>query len=241
MRNDLPEAAQIHTLVSQLTSIERQLMKSMLSGKVSDFFDRNNRLRPCTEQETGEFFQLADLLRRLTPASEQIPSDGIAYRGFCELIDSDLLAALQREALQRRHEPLDRTDHYLGCGGPLADRLSVLPQLTAFVASHVGPVAASGIASYLYYDAAGLGIRPHIDTEVFSINLMLMLQHDCPTDVEPSATVVFPAYEAPQSHRLRIGEMMIMYGSSVIHTRSPVRPGENIHLLTLGFKRLLPT
>ncbi|MFC5473119.1 hypothetical protein [Paraherbaspirillum soli] len=226
--------------IQQLSLNERDAMKAMLGDQVSSFFDSNNRLRRDQESSVEQFDLLAETLRNLTPHSDTIPANGIAYRGSPAWVTADLLLKLQEEAHSRRDQPLDRMDHFLGCGGQVADALSVSPELVEFVAEHVGPVSPTGIASYLYYDQAGLGIRPHVDTEVFSVNLILMLRHEYEAGSEPSATVVFPARSEPEAYRLQIGEVMIMHGSSVIHGRSLVQQGEDIHLLTIGFNRIFP-
>jgi hypothetical protein len=231
-------AGSINRFIDSLSNDERHAMKMRLSDRISSFFDGNNLLRSGDDSMRAQFDILASTLHALTPNAHTIPANGVAYRGYPAWLTPNLLRDLQQEAEQRRELPLDRIDHFLGCGGRCADVLSVSPNILDFVSAHVGPVQATGIASYLYYDRAGLGIRPHVDTEVFSVNMMLMLRHDCPQNVMPSATVVFPAYRDSEHYRLQIGEVMLMHGSSVIHTRSLVQPGENIHLLTIGFNRI---
>lgn len=235
-----PQAApsRMDAFIGSLSIGERRALKLRLSDQIAGFFDAGNRLRDDDPAQRARFDLLARTLHGLTPDAGTIPANGIAYRGRPDWLTPALLHELQREAGQRRELPLDRIDHYLGCGGRHADLLSVSPQILDFVGAQVGPVAATGIASYLYYDRAGLGIRPHVDTEVFSVNLMLMLRHAHTPGVEPSATVVFPAGRHAEHYRLQPGEVMLMHGSSVIHTRSPVQPGEDIHLLTIGFNRL---
>jgi len=217
---------------------ERQVMKSMLSDQIVDFFDSSNSLLLDESMTVERFHLLAEMLKHITPHSDTIPSNGIAYYGHPEWVTAELLLNLKEEAYRRRDQPLDRIDHFLGCGGSVADNLSVSSKVLEFVTEHVGLVSPTGIASYLYYDRAGLGIRPHVDTEVFSVNLMLMLRHEYEAGSEPSATVVFPAHSEPERYHLKVGEVMIMHGSSVIHTRSIVQHGEDIHLLTIGFNRI---
>jgi hypothetical protein len=221
--------------LDQLTVQERQVMKSMMSGGITGFFDDRNAIVLPDEERAEQFHTLAEMLRVLTPHHSTIPPNGIAYYGRPSWATPEVIEALQVEAQKRRHAPLDRTDHYLGCGGAVADALSVSPELVDFVGEHVNGVVATGIASYLYYDRAGTGIRPHVDTDVFSVNLMLMLRHDHGDGVEPSSTVVFPARREPERYRLQVGEVMIMHGSSVIHTRTVVDASEVVHLLTIGF------
>lgn len=227
----------LKTLSHELTPIERTILKSRLSGKIPYFFDANNHLRVADGDDFVRFNLLAEALRTINIDFESIPANGIAYRGTPEWVTAELITQLREEAIKRRHEPLDRTDHFLGCGGAIADLLSTDPTVLKFVTQNVGPVLPTGIASYLYYDRPGLGIKPHVDTDVFSVNLMLMVRHDCAEGTSPSATVVFPAWHHPESHRLSVGEVMLMHGGSVVHTRSIISPEEVVHLLTIGFKR----
>lgn len=234
---DMPAAVRLASFIATLSGAERRALKLSLSDRIPSFFDASNTLRDGGPEQLAQFRLLATTLRALTPHAHTIPPNGIAYYGRPAWLGPVLLARLQAEAKIRRELPLDRIDHYLGCGGPHADALSVAPAVIAFVSAAVGPVRATGIASYLFYDRAGLGIRPHVDTEVFSVNLMLMLRHVHGAEVEPSATVVFPGDGEMERYRLQPGEAMLMHGSSVIHARSLVQPTEDIALLMIGFNR----
>ena len=221
--------------IDALSSEERSVLKSNLSVKVPSFFNSNNHLKTGNDSTISEFKYLAKLLHRISPNHDKIPPNGIIYRGFPEWLDESLLSKLQKEALKRRDKPLDRTDHFLGCGGEYADTLSISDELIHFVSKYAGLIKPTGIASYLYYDEEGLGIKPHVDTDVFSINLMVMLKHDFDAIEESSATLIFPSNGKNESHRLKIGEVMIMYGGNVVHARSIIKSNETVHLLTIGF------
>ena len=229
---------QLLEFIASLTNEERQLMKLELSQKIENYFDSYNRIHLHSIQTEKEFHRLARMLRYLTPFNELIPANGIAYYGRPSWVIPELLNGLQEEAVQRRNQPLDRIDHFLGCGGAIADALSVSPDIVDFVAKHVGKIKPTGIASYLFYDKAGSGIRPHVDTEVFSVNLMLMLKHVGSPTHPFSSTSFFPADMKPEHYWLQVGEVMIMHGSSTIHTRTIVQDQEDIHLLTIGFNRI---
>lgn len=218
-----------------LSADEKSLLKSRISGQIPHFFNDQNQLAFSKTYTQAKFDQMAIALYNIAHSHRTIPYNGIAYRGKPEWVTDELLNNLQQEAIKRRHEPLDRVDHFLGCGGKFADELSTHPDVLSFVSAHAGAVEPTGIASYLYYDSPGLGIRPHVDTDVFSINLMLMLKHQPPANQIPSATLVFPAGEEMESYRLEVGEVMLMYGGSVVHARSIIGEEENIHLLTIGF------
>ncbi|MCH5716676.1 hypothetical protein [Niabella hibiscisoli] len=222
--------------IDTLDDDERSILKTALSQKIDRYFDSNNHLQINSEDERNQFDQLAMSLKRLSVHSNIIPADGILYQGFPAWLNEELLQKVITEGEGRRLEPLEQIDHFLGCGGLIADELSVSAELLMFIQNLV-PVVVSptGIASYIYYDQEGAGIRPHVDTDVFSLNLILMLKHEVSSSYMPSATIVFPAFMEPQSFRLKVGEVLIMYGGNVIHTRSRIAPGEIVHLLTIGF------
>jgi len=225
------------TLISKLTKEEKSILKNNLASQIESFFDDGNNLKLGDSIIEGKFNLLAETLRILTPNNERMSSNGIAFRGFPKWVTTELLENLQNEAVDRRNKPLDRFDHFLGCGGKEADLLSISKEVEQFVSNYVGKVESTGIASYLYYDRVGDGIRPHIDTEVFSINLILMLKHKFdPKLNKKSATVVFPAYQPAEKYYLDVGEVLIMFGSSVIHTRTIINADEEVHLLTIGYK-----
>lgn len=219
-----------------LTLSEKKILKGKISKTVPFYFNDNNHLSFSIRYSKNNFDRLASVLRVLSTGETSIPKNGIVYRGFPDWLNGDILFNLQKEAETRRLQPLDRIDHYLGCGGRHADRLSVDETLLQFVEKQTGKkVKATGIASYLYYDKPGLGIKPHVDTDVFSINMMLMLRHDCKNEESRSATLVFPEGGEMECYRLDIGEVMLMYGGAVIHSRSIIGADENVCLLTIGF------
>lgn len=225
-------------LIDTLSVNERKVLKSKLSKSVPLYFGSDNHLCFSEKLTKDNFDRLSYILRILSPNGINIPKNGIVYKGFPSWVTDDLTLSLQNEASCRRHEPLDRIDHFLGCGGDIADALAVRKEVVEFVEKNVGiNVIPTGISSYLYYDSPGLGIKPHVDTDVFSINLMLMLKHDCSDCCEPSATLVFPEDRDTEYHRLRVGQVMIMYGGSVIHSRSIIEKDENVTLLTIGFNQ----
>jgi hypothetical protein len=228
-------AARIQSFVQELSVAEREVFRQRLSTWIPAFFDETNQLKCSDKVRRLMFTQLATTLRILADAKASIPFNGVAYKGDAPWLTDHLLNELVAEAAARRHAPLDRIDHFLGCGGALADQLAKGAALNRFVARFCGPVLSSGIASYLYYDRPGLGIRPHVDTSVFSINLMIMLKHD-PGFEMSSTTLVFPSNGVTERLPMRVGEVMIMHGHGVIHARSLLAPGETVHLLTIGFK-----
>jgi hypothetical protein len=157
-------------------------------------------------------------------------SGGDQYVAAFEVVAS-CLAGLQAN----RADAIKHDQHFLACGGRLADELAVCADLVALVKSSAGPVRATGTASYIYYDIPGQNICPHIDTDVFSINAILMLRHDYSDDPK-SFLEIYPQNQPCESILLIPGEMIIFWADSVVHARSSVGLAETVNILTIGFQ-----
>jgi hypothetical protein len=224
----------LRSLVESLSTDERRVYKSLLAGEADKFFNSDHELRV----DSREFREFATLLMLLTPHSDEVPRSGVSFVGAPTWLTEELLGMLRGEADSGMFETLDRGDHLLGCGGPIADRLAVSRVVVDFISDLVGPVRATGIASYMFYRQAGSGIRPHVDTEVFSVNLMIKLKHTLRSGCPPSMTVIFPPELPRMSYHIPEGQAMLLHGSAMLHARTIVRDGEDISLLTIGFNKI---
>lgn len=193
--------------------------------------------RPTAPDAARALDTVSDALASLQPYSKRISPNGIAYRGRPPLMTDELLARLQQEARELRPTASRFEEHFLGCGAPLANELAVSDTLCSFVREHAGHVEPTGVASFLYYDEEGQGIDPHIDTDIFSLNVLLMLDHHY-VDGPPSTLVVFPPHAEPQRLDLEPGEIVVMFAGSIAHGRERVRRGETVSILTFGFHPL---
>lgn len=161
---------------------------------------------------------------------------GIQYRGRPAFLTDDLLAALVAEAEEVGRTAVPFDEHYLGCGGPIADQVSTSDDLSALVAQVVPGAEGTGVASYLFYRDAGQGIIPHIDTDIFSLNVLLMLRHDHPADLAaPSALYMHFADGTEQRLQLSPGEVVIFLAGTQAHSRTPIGASERVTILTFGF------
>jgi hypothetical protein len=193
--------------------------------------------RPPDPATANALDVVTETLATLQPYSSRVSANGIAYRGRPRLITDDLLASLQREARQLRPSAHRFDEHFLGCGAPLANKLAVSQDLVDFVREYAGDVKPTGVASFLFYDEPGQGIDPHIDTDIFSLNVLLMLHHQ--RVKEPaSALVVFPPRGTPERIDLSPGEIVIMFAGSIAHGRERLNEGEAVSILTFGFHPL---
>jgi hypothetical protein len=194
--------------------------------------------KPKQGLEAVSFDTVAETLARMQPYSKRIPRNGIAYRGRPAFMTPDLLADLQEEARTLRPSAKRFEEHFLGCGAPLANELAVSQQLVSFVREYAGEVEPTGIASFLYYDEPGQGIDPHIDTEIFSLNVLLMLEHNYSDQLAQSALIVFPPFGEPERLDLVPGEVVVMFAGSVAHGREAMKDCESVSILTFGFHPL---
>ena len=177
-----------------------------------------------------------ECLLDLSPFKDRIPSDGIAWIGRPDFLSDELLASLIEESINLRPHATRFDNHYLGAGAPIANKFAISKELTDFVQEKAGRVIPTGVASFLYYDEDGCGIPPHIDTDIFSLNVILMLHHNHKDIENPSNLMVFPANEAPKKIKLIPGEIIIIFSGNIIHAREPVKKDESISIITFGFK-----
>jgi hypothetical protein len=177
----------------------------------------------------GEAFQVVlKCLARIQPT-------GMVWRGRPEFMTDELLARLQREADDGRSKAIRHDRYFLGYGGPVADKLAMSGELVDLVSRHTTRMAPTGIASYLWYDEPGCGLDPHIDTETFTLNGIIMLRHTYMTE-PPSALQLYPPDQPPERVLLAPGEMLLLYAGGTVHAREDVKAGESVSLLTVGFQ-----
>lgn len=182
---------------------------------------------------------VTETLSKLQPYSGRIAKNGIAYKGRPQFMTDKLLEDLQIEAISIRSEALRFDEHFLGCGAVTANKIAVSKEFVDFVKLYAGDVKPTGVASFLFYDEEGQGIDPHIDTDIFSLNVLLMLAHeDSRNPDHDSALFVFPPGEQAEKIDLLPGEIVIMFAGSIAHGRQRMKKGESVSILTFGFHPL---
>jgi hypothetical protein len=194
--------------------------------------------KPSAGPTAVAFDTVSETLAGLQPYRDRVPKNGVAFRGRPNLLTGSLLTSLQHEAKKLRPSARRFDEHFLGCGAPIANRLSTSSRLVNFVTRHAGKVEPTGIASFLFYDEEGQGIEPHIDTDIFALNVLIMLEHSV-VEGHRSALVLFPPRAQPERLDLCPGEMVIMFAGSIAHGRERISAGESVTILTLGFKPIL--
>lgn len=223
---------QLNSALSEAEQANFKLLLGLAAGGLAPTFER-----PHSGTSAEAFDTVSDTLIGLQPYRNRISYNGIAYCGRPEFMTDGLLESLQTEARETRKSARRFDEHFLGCGAPIANDLASSTELKSFVQSHAGDVEPTGIASFLYYDEPGQGIEPHIDTDIFSLNVLLMLDHRF--RITPrSALTVFPPHCPPERIELDPGQIVVMFAGSVAHGRPRMKAGESVSILTFGFRPL---
>lgn len=210
---------------------ERENLKLLL-GMAAGHLANLNGGRP---QTIAAFNVVSSCLAQLQPHSHRVPSGGIVWHGRPSFLSNSFLEELKDESRSLRAKAIRHDEHFLSPGGPVASRLAVSNPLINLVQEHTGKITPNTIASYLYYDLPGQGICPHIDTDVFSLNALFVLQHSSIRQAE-SELFVWDSAGNPQLISMNPGDMVLFYADSVVHTRTPVSEGEQVSILTIGFR-----
>lgn len=171
---------------------------------------------------------------------EDMHPGGLRFAGKTPMIGPDLLTGLQEEANEREKIAHRTGPQELAPGGPRAVALSSAPDVLDFVSEKVGHrVFPTEIGSYLFYNKTGDHLYPHVDTDVFAVNLITMLKHELPEGVseqDGSALLVWQAGHGEQRVPLAVGESAVLLASGTVHARETIRPGEKVTILTIGFQ-----
>jgi hypothetical protein len=177
----------------------------------------------------------AEAFKTVLNCLSHIQPNGIVWRGRPDFMTDDLLVQLQKEAVQRRGTAIQHDQHFLGCGGPLANQLAASKSLVDLVTQQAGSMMMpTGIASYLYYDQEGCGLAPHVDTQTFTMNAILMLRHEY-NNGSRAHLVIYPVNESPQRILLEPGEFLLLFAGGTVHGREKMKVGEVVNILTFGF------
>lgn len=165
---------------------------------------------------------------------------GLARIGRVAFIGEEYLHDIVREAAERERTAHRTGPHELSPGGPVAERLADDTRLLAVASVAISAdLQATGISSYLYYNREGDHLYPHVDTEIFAVNVILMVEHDPPAaGGDGSALQVFADSGAPERVVLKPGEAVVLQAGGTVHGRETIAPGERLTILTIGFQRV---
>lgn len=227
-------------LVQKLATIatneaEREGVKILLGTAASSLARGLERASNASAPQA--FPIVMESLRLLQPHHERIPSDGTVWRGRPAFLTKDWLDDLQADAAEARGRAIQLKWRALARAGPVAKKLAISQPLIDLVESHAGSCQSTARAAYVFYDSPGHGVYPHVDASSYALTALFMVRHEY--------------RHAPQSHHLHFladgraervdlqpGEMLLFYGGSVVHARTPVAQEEAVAVLTAGFRPL---
>lgn len=230
--DSLPLVERFGRLSAELTAAERENLKLMLSMAAGGLL-------------VGHAQQLSEELRQeaLLTAQRSLPklhdgkrptfTTGIVFRGRAPFLTDADIAAMDAESLANRYRAERFHDHYVSSGAPLAREMALSSDINDFLAARVGPVLPTYKANYLYYDAPGLGIDPHVDKDEFALNVLTMLEHR--PDRRHSELILYPPDQEPVHIQLAHGESLVFFADSVTHQRTRTVAGESIRLVSFGY------
>jgi hypothetical protein len=225
----------LNTLCQTLSPAEQANYKLLLGLAASGLSPSFDGFRSV--DNANAFGAVTQCLTTFHPYKDRMTENGIAWRGRPDFMTDDMLSSLQTEALATRPLAFAYDNHFVGAGAPIANELAVSAELKQLVQEKAGKVLPTGIASFLYYDREGQGIPPHIDTDIFSLNVLLMLKHVGGSE-KRSCLVVFPPQKPPERIDLEPGEIVILFAGSMTHAREYMMAGEQVGILTFGFHPL---
>lgn len=212
------------------TTAERANLKLILGLSAGNLVPTNDSLAAESRKIVSETLEL------LCPYDVPNPR-GLQYRGRPSFLTDELFARLVSEAAEKRDSAMPFDEHYLGAGGVVADRVATSPELARLVESVVPGAESTGIASYLFYKDEGQGIDPHIDTDIFSLNILMMLEHRLPADSNTVPSALHMHYPDGSAERLQLepGEVVIFLAGTQAHSRTRISADESVSILTFGF------
>lgn len=220
---------QLADLHHALTPAEQANLKLILGLSAGHLVPADDPMSRRSRKEVSEALEI------LCPYDVADPR-GVQYRGRPGFLTDELLKALITEAEEIGPGAVPFDEHYLGYGGPVASRVATSPELAAMVAGIVPRAVSTGVASYLFYRDAGQGIIPHIDTDIFSLNILLMLRHEYPEGLtEPSALYMHYPDGSKDRFQLESGEVVVFLAGTQAHSRSTIVQDEKVTILTFGF------
>ena len=228
----LPLVERIGRLSAELTVAERENLKLMLSMAAGGLLVGHARQQPeALRREALETAQRS--LPKLHDGKRPAFTTGIVFRGRAPFLTDADLAAMDSESRANRHRAQRFHDHYVTSGAPLARELALSSDIDTFLSERVGPVLPTYKANYLYYDAPGLGIDPHVDKNEFALNVLTMLEHR--PERRHSELILYPPEQDPVHIQLAHGESLVFFADSVTHQRTRTVAGESIRLVSFGY------
>lgn len=223
---------QISSLASRLSSAERENLKLIFSMAAGGYLSGHTDIK---DQENDKNALLT--AQKVLPLLQKQPKidiqNGIIFRGKAPFFSNEDLHALDKESNEYRSKAGRFHDHYVSSGAPVAREISLSDKIHHFLENNIGSVIPTFRANYLYYDAPGLGIDPHVDKDEFSLNILTMLEHEGPKN---SHLILHPPGQESIKLYLEKYETLVFLADRVTHQRIRTTLNEKIRLVSFGYK-----
>lgn len=219
-------------LAQTMSDNERTQMKLLLGMAAAGLM--RNGLPPVDGIDAVALSATLSSISRLQPHRDRVPPNGIVYRGRPTFLSDEILLALQKESKQLRTAAVRFEDHFVVTDAPLANQVACSSDLRDLLGAHTERFVPTMKADYLYYDQIGLGIDPHVDSESFALNAIMMVEHVY--EAAPSALVLYPPRLPMERVFLTPGEFIVMYADSIVHARERMKKNERVSIVAFGFQ-----
>lgn len=194
-------------LATKLDNAERENLKLLLSMAAGGLISGHTSMGDGEAQE-----QALRIAQKSLPLLQRKPkrviSNGIVHIGRAPFFTDDDIEALDIESKKYRLQANRFHNHYVASDAPVAKEIALSSSISEFLTSKVGPVLPTNKANYLYYDSPGLGIDPHVDKDVFSLNVLTMLEH---SGARQSVLKLYPNGTSPITLELQPGESLVFW------------------------------
>ncbi len=165
---------------------------------------------------------------------------GLVRIGRPGFLAEEFLPGLIAEARQLRAVARRTGPHEIHEGGPVAEALAGDRRMMELVRRSVGEaLLPTGEVNYHYSNREGDYLPPHVDPGRTSyFNCMIGIEHKRPPGrrTSGSALIAYGSDGSRKRLRLRSGEAAILMASGTVHAREPLKAGEELAVLTIGFR-----
>jgi len=162
-----------------------------------------------------------------------IKRSDVIWRGRPSFMNDAMLDSLRREARLTKRNARRNDAYWMDFAGPVAKSLAELPEFSGLLGPEGMSMEPAG-CMYVFYLQPGDRVDPHVDEYEHSLNAIVMIEHDYTHP--PSHLLLFHPDKPVERVALAPGEMVIIDGGGLVHAREPVKEGESISILTVGWK-----
>lgn len=122
-------------------------------------------------------------------------------------------------------------NHYSSKTGPIGNTSHLHKPIKSILEDIGVSPSKKSYSNYIFYEAEGDYNSLHVDREEYGINMLININ---PSSNKDSFLTMFDN-DSFFDTKLGFGEIIVFLAGSLIHGRKPIKKGENVTLLTVGF------